>query len=560
MVSCVVGSAGTLVTGSEYTMVVKDDMGTASDTSDDQVLGTYQHTIETTVALPERLNRRKLTFNGATTSMTEAGNFIPVSGFINPDQDVTVTYPTVSGAQEYMLMMLPFDESSYTIEDVNYERRIFSSTGTMTIPAGVLEQSMAARVRVRAGSNANVISTWNTLSTSRYLVLTPGLNGMVNLEFAVPTNLANTLTAQLYFTTDSDGNLSCSSITDGSASEYVRCASSGNSIDYANNRVTLKLETDMLGSSDATVTATLNFTNANIATMSVSDSTGEILVGKARVVTTELTAHTRIFPDATERTHIVYRNPIPGYSNGVMSSPDGLLLNGSASSLLLWDDAISGGGFEDTVRSFQVRTPDQTIVQPTGSFYINKGGKEVLSNGTYQVVQSDTGGMRSRKFKASYVYHDPAVMRMPSNVVLNVNDVAASTTWDQANVSNHTTVSDGDTFSVSWTWNSSDASLDPTTILWQVQVSDPTGTSGRDNRTSYLLPAAGTELTYDSNSSTWTWTNQGYNMQKDGEVNQIFVRPLISVNGASIKSPATTGVTDMIQGQSAKVYVYFPAP
>jgi len=547
--SCTIsGGAGTIVAGETYTILVRDDMGTDNDISDDLTLGTYSltagQTNNTNTTLPTRLNRRLMTFNDASVSLTEAGEFIPVSGYINHTKPVEVKLPSMPDAQEYIVRLREFDVDNGDIEG-NDEYRVYGGSTTLIIPPRfLLTGDRAVRFMTREGN------ALRTLSTSRNVVLKGGLNGMVNLEIAGSDGSG--FSFQLLVNTDDGEDVSCATNADDPGGrEYIRCASTGHAVNYDNDQVTLSLLAGpgLVGGAEATWTVILDFSSSLNATVSVLEGSTEIATGVARVVTTELTALTRIFSDETERSHFVLRNPIPGFATGVFKRDDNatMPLVGN-NSYALWNDAITNFSYKDRVRNLLIYPQNGIAVQRSQNYFVTASSRGDVSGGglnaivgdtKYKVVMTKANG-KKRVFKVNYARSNPADMLMTA--IPKVNGVTASTDSGAPTV-----ITNGSNFSLSWTNGTV-----PANTIWQVRILDD---SKIDRRNKYSL-ADGTELVFDG-VDTWTWTNQDYDMLKEGDVHRIQIRPAASASGAIVSSLADATITDWIQGQTEDIYVEY---
>ena len=300
-----------MVTDSPYTLVVRDDNGTPLDDTDD-ILTSFAHTATAVAAYPGvKQDRRSLNFNGATMSETETGGYVIVNGYFNPYKDIPVSWPAVSGADQYSLKFWNMDTTTGTKQDQQW--RVTSSTNSATIVAKQGLELFDNVVSVRLQARYTDSSGNRAYSQSKHALLKPGLNAMVNVELWDAT-VPDIMIFEVAVRTDENGDVYCKFTQTGGDD----CSGTG-TIDYATDTVTLPTTAGQL---------TLTFSDAVNATASMDGT----LNGNARVAKQELVAKTRVRPNGVQTTQIYLTNPIPGYQQATL---DTLTYS-------LWDNTVSG--------------------------------------------------------------------------------------------------------------------------------------------------------------------------------------------------------------------------
>jgi hypothetical protein len=466
-------AGGTVVTDNPYTLVVRDDNGTPLDDTDD-ILTSFAHTATAVAAYPGvKQDRRNLSFNGATMSETETGGYIIVNGFFNPYKDIPVSWPAVTGADQYSLKFWNMDTTTGTKQDQQW--RITSSTNSATIVAKqgleLFDNVVSVRLQTRyTDGNGN-----RAYSHSKHALLKSGLNALVNVEM-LDTVTGDPMIFQVAARTDENGDVYCKFTQTGGDD----CSGTG-SIDYATDTVTLPTTSGDL---------VLVFSDSVNASANLGSN-----AGNARVAKQELVAKTRIRPNSVESTQIYLTNPVPGYE---LATLDTLAYT-------LWDDTVSGSTYFDSVYQFFASDWDGTpAINGTAATYeTSTTATATLADGTYKVTLSGhTAGLPDRSFKVSYVYADPTSMVPPTppNVTISGNSAAGTNT----NAASPLALSGAGLAPMTW------VSTSPADAEWQVIIRgiDANGDEipGQDIRTAWMS-ASHAGLSLDTGTDTWTWTN-----------------------------------------------------
>ena len=498
-INCPMG-AGSVVSGSAYTLVVRDDNGTPMDTTDDITVTSVAHTAAPVGAYPGvKQNRRSLSFNGATSSQTEGGDYLYISGYLDPSEDITVSWSAVNGVDQYSIKMWEYDPWSSTRGNTQYR---MTTTGTsVTLPAGTVNTPMAVRLQARYTDGNG-----SAYSQSKHVAFAPGINGLVNVELATTTGGATRF--QLGLNTEPEtGGVICTV----AAPQDYDCSMNMSSVDWANDRVIVNMTDtsgDLTGTQGGAIVLTLQFTDALNATAS-TDVGG--WSGVARVVNTELVAYNRMRSNGTISTQLVLKNPPLGYGSATLSSSSGSALDSTnASTLSLWDGMTIQ--YSDVARSFWIIPVDGVEAQTNGGYvtYDSSSGftgtNRALVDDRYAFSLSNHwSGLPDREFRLDYVYSDPTgIVSGPARSAITYNSTAVGTGVGDS-VANAIDVStSGPTlFDLSWT-----SSL-PATTQWQIMVQLVDSSGNRDPhadfRSKRLDATLDAELT--QNGSTWTWTN-----------------------------------------------------
>jgi len=575
LVSCFVIEDQIISAGDIYTIVVKDDFNTF-DKSDDLVIGTFQHTaIATNTNLPERINRREMSLNGAKSSRTEAGNVLPVKGFFNVNEDLNISLPNINGAKEYIAEVQEFNPFDNNIQNDSEKVRAFSNDPNVTLPSYHLKYNQAIAVRAMTRHieetriNSNELIQENDLSNinfSRWIYLQRGLNGLVNVELKDGGGF--TTAAQFDIRTNGDDFIRCTSSLEFETKDYVRCQDGSHSINYDNDTVTLELSLSPSFSDNQNQKLVLQFSDAINATATVFDDLdNQLLTGSAKVVTTELTSLTRVFANESTRTHMVLRNPPLNQginSNAILSSTSGnVSLNSNNDlNLTLWDNNPTFGqilNFDNRLGSFIVYPLSDLNVQDTLTFFsanrgkgINGGGMDiVVGDGDY--VVSINNSNNTRRFKTNYTYHDPFTL-IPNFNTVKINGVQLTDVNSSVNPTS-IALDNPLNFSVSWIHNTN-TGFDSNKTLWQVLFRDVT--EGTDKRSSYAS-INDPELSYNPSTGVFTWINPGLPILVEGHEYQVFVRSLTSASATDVNQIFTENVelNDLIQGQSERGKFYY---
>ncbi len=494
--SCDTNQNGTgLIDGGNYVVKIMDDMGTADGGVDDQEVVSHNATAQLATPVVDRISRRDLDLNGVVSSRTESGRVIGLYGFFNPYQTMTATFPGVTGADGYHF---DFDST----DDLE-RRRVSSSSATVTLPAGVIDE----------WSDPSELRVWSVhddgprraISWSRPLSVVAGMNGF----FTVETDNPDLNLGKFALQVTSDGNnVTCLVPT----STGISChpglpGASGftaNAIDWANNRVSLTLYD--LENGGVPMPTTLTFTDSGNATVTMGTSTGV-----ARAVNPELMVRSQLTEGGLPRTVISFGNAPAIFLDADVSLESGTFDEGG-SDFILWDDNVGGATSDDYSNVvdayFQFPFGDDKA-QRVGSYASTRDHSILLADTVTATFTNDRLGMGlpPMTFSLDYTVPDPTAVAVPVRADITVHlDDGTSFTGDTA--TSPTTAHDIGTAaitSVSWT------STLPADTLWLVRgrgLDPATGVALQygELRSEPMDQATSADLAYDAGTNTWTWT------------------------------------------------------
>ena len=500
-------TAGTVTAGSDYTLVVRDDNGTPADTTDDLQVISVAHTATAVAAYPGvKQDRRAIAINGMTVSQSEKGNYLLLSGFFNPGQDLPVSWAADPNADSYSLKLWAFDPWMGSRESTQF--RLSATSSSVTLPAMTLRGPTALRLQAHYSDTSGN----EAYSQSKHIYLMPGINGLVNVELAGTGGIER---FQLDLAADETGGVYCGV----PVPQNVNCSYTANAIDWLSNTVTLDMVDnvgDVTGTSGSTFTLSLQFADAANASANVSTAS---MTGVARVVNTEAVAFNRLRADGTLSTQLIVKNPRPSFGTGVLGSSSGTaaLDAGGSTSVTAWDNAASPTLME-SMGSFYLMPFGDGVAQQVGSYVSYDsydagftGSNRQLADDTYTfTLGSHLMGLPDRSFEAAYTAADPTgTVGGPLNTAITY-DSTTVTTGVGDTTSTAISVATGSLFTLTW-----DSTL-PADTQWQVMVQlidvdgSVTGTAGAviphaDMRTAPADAASSAELSVTS--ATWNWDN-----------------------------------------------------
>ncbi|MBL3599199.1 MAG: tandem-95 repeat protein [gamma proteobacterium endosymbiont of Lamellibrachia anaximandri] len=482
-----------LVDGESYVVKIMDDMGTAIG-GDDQVVVSHNATAQLALPVADRISRRDLDLNGVVSSSTERGRVIGLYGFFNPYQAMTASFPGVTGADGYH-----FDFDSTESPE---RRRVSSSSPTVTIPAGVInEWDGPSELRVWSVHDDG---PRRAISWSRRLSVWAGMNGF----FTVETDNLDLALGKFALQVISDGSdvtcviptftgLSCHPSTPG-ASEF-----NPNAIDWANNRVSLTLYD--LENGGVPIPTALTFTDSGNATVTMGTSTGV-----ARAVNPELMVRSQLTEGGTEKTVISFGNAPAAFRNADVSLLDGNF-DGEGDSFALWDDVPTGDGndYMDVVDAYFQFPFDDGKAQRVGSYASTRDHSISVEDTVTATFTNDRLGLGlpPMTFSLDYTVPDPTAVAVPvrADITIHLDDGTSFTGNTATSMASAHDIGTAAIESVTWT------STLPADTLWLVRgrLSDPvTGNAIQygELRSEPMDQATSADLAYDAGTNTWTWT------------------------------------------------------
>ncbi|RDH90354.1 MAG: hypothetical protein DIZ77_00025 [endosymbiont of Seepiophila jonesi] len=482
-----------LVDGGNYVVKIMDDMGTADGGVDDQMIVSQNAVAQLALPVADRISRRDVDLNGVVSSGTERDRVIGLYGFFNPYQAMTATFPGVPDADGYH-----FDFDSTESPE---RKRVSSSTPTVTIPAGVInEWDGPSELRVWSVHDDG---PRRAVSWSRYLGVWAGMNGF----FTVETNNLDLILGKFALQVISDGsNVTCVVPTfTGLSCNPLQPGESGftaNAIDWANNRVSLTLYD--LENGGVPIPTTLTFTDSGNATVTMGASTGV-----ARAVNPELMVRSQLTEGGLPRTVISFGNAPAVFLNADVSLLGGTF-EGEGDSFALWDDTVTSDGndYMDAVDAYLQFPFDDGKAQRVGSYASTRAHLVSVADTVTATFTNDRLGigLPPMTFSLDYTVLDPTAVAVPVRADITVHlDDGTSFTGDTAtSLASAHDLGAAAVTSVSW------ISTLPADTLWVVRarLSDPaTGDAFKygEFRSEPLGQATSLDLDFDG-TDTWTWT------------------------------------------------------
>ena len=446
--------------------------------------------------------------NGATTSTTLGGTEVPLYGFFNPGQPVTVTWPAVAGADRYQLRT-----QETGVDDLVKFR--YNTTGTsVTIPAGELYDEHNLRL---VAIDSTTASGAQALTFSRRANLLPGIRGLFNIELGSTLPLSHQ-TFQLWI--QGDENFAFC-VTDTTAWP-ANCT--GAFVNYAANTVTLTMTDDALGTYSGGIAfgsynLVLNFSDSRVAEVTSPDSipgvpatTGSGTTA-AKVANSEFYLRTQqLSHNGVDRTRVNINNPLAlTYTKATLSrDDDGVFGDGATTAVVLWDE-FAPAPYQDVVTEFTTAPTDDGNAQRSkqlATFSSKDLGftNLTLASGVYRLVLIDQIGTQpSMVYRYNYTAPGAALYIAPDDLTINLDGTDCSGTIcnDPAAPINVTATPD-----ISWTV---DASI-PAGSFWRIifRPTDATGDAASERigqvRTPFMQSG---DFGLNIVGTAATWTNPG---------------------------------------------------
>ncbi len=484
-----------LIDGGSYVVKIMDDMGTADGGVDDQEVVAHNADAQLAAPVADRISRRDVDLNGVVSSSTERGRVIGLYGFFTPYQAMTATFPGVPGANGYH-----FDFDSTESPE---RRRVSSSSPTVTIPAGVIDEwDGPSELRVWSVHDDG---PRRAISWSRSLSVVAGMNGF----FTVETNNPDLNLGKFALQVTSDGNnVTCLVPTSTGISCHPGLPGdpefTANAIDWANNRVSLTLYD--LENGGVPMPTTLTFTDSGNATVTMGTSTGV-----ARAVNPELMVRSQLTEGGSPKTVISFGNAPAVFLDADVSLESGTFDEGG-SDFILWDDNVGGATSDDYSNVvdayFQFPFGDDKA-QRVGSYASTRDHSISVADTVTATFTNDRLGMGlpPMTFSLDYAVPDPTAVAAPprSAITVNLSDMTSFTGNTAMSVADAHDIGTAAITSVSWT------STLPADTLWLVRgrgLDPATGVALQygELRSEPMDQATSADLAYDAGTNTWTWT------------------------------------------------------
>ena len=533
--------------GDALTIRVLDTVNGTKETTgetlagDDVIAFTTSYTAEV-ATLGDRFTQSNKVFdinvNGATTSTTLGGG-VPLYGFFNPTQPLTVSWPADAKVDNFQLRLRePFD---FVINRLN--------TGTATsvvIPANTLDDDYDVNLRLLSfdttTSNGAIAATF-----SRAMNLTPGIMGLFNIELGSALPLSHQ-TFQLWIEGDEN-------FADCVDAGFWPATCTGATVNYAGNTVTLSMTDDGSGTYTGTpgggFSLVLSFSDSKVAEVFSADGIPGV-PSLANGTTAAMVANSEFFlrtrrqsHNGNERTRLNIVNPLAlTYTQAVLSREDGAAFgsggSGAAASVVLWDENAGVPiPYLDVATEFTTVPTDDGEAQRTkqmATFATNDlgFGNVVLASGVYRLVLTDQLGTEPNVvFRYNYTAPSAANFIAPDDLTFTLDGTDCSVTPFCNNPAAPVTVTA--TPNISW---DVDASV-PAGSFWRFAFR-PTGTGVNESlgqiRSPYMLDGV---FGFSIVGTTATWTNPGSLVLPSGDYEvQLFI-----INGDSGIGSTVFGAT-----------------
>jgi VCBS repeat-containing protein len=449
-----------------------------------------------------------ITVNGARVSTTLGGANVPVFGYFDVGDAISVSWPAIAGTDLYQVRT-----QGTGIDD--FVKRRYGTTDTgVVIPGGDIDYDTAT-LRLVAIDKTTTNGAF-AMTFSRRLEIAAGAHGMFNIELGTALPVTHR-TFQVNVDADEFGG-TCQMT---STLWPVDCTAA--SVDFATDTVTLTMQDDGSGTytgvPGASFDLDLHFTTAREAEVTSPDgipgvpATTGSGVTAAKVANPEFFLRThRLSHNGVERTHLNMVNPFPLlFTKGVLSRDDGVVFgDGSTTSKVLWDEN-KPQPFVDVATEFTTVPSDDGNAQSTkvmASSNTNSMGfgNVALAPGVYKLVLVDqTGSVSNKVFRFNYTAPGAADYIAPDDQSVNLDgtDCSVSTCNDPA-----APISVSSTPDISWTINSAV----PASSYWRVifRPTDSTGAATGERfgqiRTPFMQDG---DFGLAIAGGTATWTNPG---------------------------------------------------
>jgi|GEM_PF-3193129 len=518
----------TVTNGASYTIRIMDigpddSRGTADD---------FEVISSTMVAdvhpsfFADRLAPNDFVFNNdqppATMTRGNADGLIELFGFVDTNDDISLSWPTLAGAEEYQLQISSEGSSYRQLRYNTTNSNITLSVNAQEHPLDADNASILRVVGLKTESSNDAVAQ----SLSMSLRITPGVTGVFNVELdqVVPgQGVYNTF--QVALTADMVGNVSQCEVTN---SLGWRCNVGGTTVDYSNNRVNLSL-TDLVGHlSFGTYTVVLNFNDSATGTVSSSDiaaiNNGPTAV---RLVNPELKIRTirRSSGSNQNQTQVNIYNAMYAGQSGVFNQAtfsnnddSNLFVGGvdTGSNLeYIWDNAVTDEEWWSVMQTYMQMPIDDGETQDYGTFVTKRtqqhwslgGGR--LASGLYKSIWNTSDPSVKWVFKYNYTRPDASSLVAPqlTDVTVIINGTGVTAGVGNGDAGNPISFNDDVSFDLTW---------DGSTVSngeWQIVFTEQT--AGFEIRTEWMT-AAHPDLTDNGGGTSWTWTNP-YQLAEPGD-------------------------------------------
>jgi hypothetical protein len=391
-----------IINGTDYVVQVVDtgSDGLRDGNSDTVIYSTTTTATVNQTPFSEGIARSDIKFNGASVSSSVFGtqdqasgvndraNAI-VRGFFDPDEAVTVTWPShPDGADGYLLR---------AIENEDFiEYQIGTTGNSVTIPVDSLWDRLNVRLSARK-DDAN----GRALAYSSYVNLRGGVRGQFLIELGNGLPIGES-SMYVGLRTDENGLVTC--VTPQSSTGIITYTCNSASIDYSTNSVTLNMTDNdgvYTGVAGGSFTLVMTFTDAVNATVTAS---GLTISGTAaaRESTPELFVRTRYYShNQAQRTHFNFTSaPANLYPRGVIKRADDTALTPNVTSTAYdwYNNTVAGSGYGAQAIQQIVQPLDDGNVQSVRNFIVANTANIDASNPNtvmpatkYKLVLFDSG-------------------------------------------------------------------------------------------------------------------------------------------------------------------------
>ena len=475
--------------------------------------------------------RADFNVNGAIPSQTMVGNTIPLFGYFNMTDTMTVDQ-MVPGAPVTTPtgLRLTVRQDGFWNTNFGYrdEWRISPDSGvtpTFTIPAGTFgDNGVAMRMQsLYTDGGASRVASTNWINIFHGFVGAAQSELDSSLAF-IQTGPLEMAKFQMLLASDPLGlgqiDL-CSRVIDTPAnpSEFGcdTSAAPAGTVDFANDTVGVTMRDyfgDYAGTANTAFDLELAFSDAATFTPSLKGGTVGTVSGVGHVVNPEFKGVSRAWTNSDRGTIVSLLNPF-------YELFDSAILYDSSSNVVatVWDDVNGPTGIANYGSRFQLPL-DGVAPQNVGGYQsvssrvLGAGDSRVPAD-TYRLVLTPKAGIGTGTwaFENTYARNDPAPLDPPVRDDIKVGGTALSGVPSKASTAATALSVGANPFTISW------VSTAPANTEWQVIMQvwdtgdgsqtamDPTTDPVAAQLQTMSLASTDSALSHDANTNTWTWEN-----------------------------------------------------
>ena len=456
--------------------------------------------------------------NGAKSSTTLGGQSIPLFGYFDPTEPVSVSWPAIADTNIYQIRVQERDE-----DFVQYHYNVDAPTTSVTIPAFELGDIQLLAINTATSNGAH------SSAMSRQLAIMYGIKGLFNLELgnAIPIQYQ---TLQVDLQGDWDGISKCN-VTN---NPNISC--NGGSINFGSDTVSLYMTdtTGLLqGAPGSGFVLELHFKTTGVITSGEAVVTSFNVTGisndpttaptHARMVNPELRVRSLRYSNGNSQSYTVLSNPVDveTYDRAIFKVNDdsNIFVGNGGTDTGLISQTYWNGDFASQFSTYTVLPADDKQAQLAGR-YVSKRtnsdwslGSGLLVIDTYKAVLSNNADSNIPKmiFRNSYPAPDPSPYVAPVLEQVQVQLVNGGATINCLAATacdiSHPIALAGDELSFNIIWT---VPTPPAGSRWRL-VARNTATDYQA-RTGRILPGPGEDITATDNgngTTTYTWTHPG---------------------------------------------------